>query len=326
VEGKLHLAIQYRTFRNYDPPALVEVWNQCFTSRGAFPLRNCALLEICVLAKPYFDPAGLIIAEDAGKVIGFAHAGFGPNAAETDICADVGIICVIGVIPSHRRKGIGTELLRRCEAYLKQYGVKEYVGGGIRPLNPFYFGMYGGANSPGFLASDLAAAPFFERHSYQVANTTTVFERHLLKAEPVVDQRFLGLRWRYDVQLLPQAEIPSWWQDCVLGQFEPVEFRLVNKLSGMPTARTMAWEIQGTKCNEQAAGILDLQVRPDAQRQGLARFLLSQMMRYIQEHDFKRVEIHCPESNQPLVNLVQGMGFAQVDVGRSYKRAAEPAL
>src|SRR5262249_34017789 len=115
--GKALFVIQYRTFRNPDPPAMVEIWNQSFINRGAFRLQNSALLEICVFSKPYFDPAGLMIAEDKGKLVGFAHAGFGPNAPETDIVTDFGIICAIAVLPSHRGQGIGTELLRRCEDY-----------------------------------------------------------------------------------------------------------------------------------------------------------------------------------------------------------------
>src|SRR4051794_15510490 len=71
--------IHYRTFRNPDPPALLEVWNACCTSRGAAPFRVTTLLEYFTFAKPYFDPAGMILAVEDGKVVGFVHAGFGPN-------------------------------------------------------------------------------------------------------------------------------------------------------------------------------------------------------------------------------------------------------
>jgi ribosomal protein S18 acetylase RimI-like enzyme len=123
---------------------------------------------------------------------------------------------------------------------------------------------------------------------------------------------------------LPQAEIPSWWQECVLGQFEPVEFRLVDKFSALPAARTFVFEMQGTKPGEQAAGILDLNVRPDARRQGLARYLLANSMRYLQEQYFRRVETQVTESNEVGNTLVRNLGFEQVDTGRTYSKAAKP--
>ena len=54
--------IEYRCFRNTDPPRLVEVWNQAFTGRGTVGLRTATPLERFVFAKTYFDPAGLIVA------------------------------------------------------------------------------------------------------------------------------------------------------------------------------------------------------------------------------------------------------------------------
>ncbi|HEV3145603.1 MAG TPA: GNAT family N-acetyltransferase, partial [Gemmataceae bacterium] len=270
---------------------------------------------------PYFEPAGMIVAEEAGHVIGYVHAGFGPNEAETDLSTNVGIICAIAVRSKYRRQKIGTELLRRAEAYLQSRGAKEFVAGGRKPRNPFYFGLYGGGY--GFLTSDPPAEPFFLHHGYQANESVLVMERVLAKAEPIVDPRFLTLRRRYDVQLLPEAEIPSWWQECVLGQFEPVEFRLMDKLNCMPAARTFVWEMQGTKPGEQAAGILDLNVRPDARRQGLARYLLANTMRYLQEQYFRRVEAQCLESNEAGTALLRSLGFEQVDTGKTYSRAAK---
>ena len=314
--------IQYRCFRNTDPPGLTEIWNESVTNPGAFSLRSTTPLEMCVLSKPYFDPNGLVVAEEDGRLIGFAHAGLGPNSAETDISVEVGIICALAVRPVYRRKKIGTELLRRSELYLKRLGAKDLVAGGMRPLSPFYFGVYGGADAPGFLASDPTAAPFFEQHGYQRWNTALVFDLPLENYQPPADPRFLNLRRTHDVQLVPHPEITSWWQECVLGQYEPVEFRLMDKLTGIPAARTLVWEMsQARRPGFNAAGLLDVQVRPDLRRRGFARFLISQMARYLQENFFRSIEVHVPEVNQPAVNLIRGLGFEQVDVGRSFRKA-----
>ena len=109
VGAKVRLVIQYRSFRNGDPPALAQIWNEAFTGRGAVKLAHSSPLEFHVYAKPYFDPAGLILAVDEGVPVGFAHAGFGPSATQSTVGTEAGVICAIGLRPAHRRRGIGTE-------------------------------------------------------------------------------------------------------------------------------------------------------------------------------------------------------------------------
>ena len=118
--------VEYRTFRNPDPPRLVAVWNEAFTQRGSPRLVNNTLLERYVLAKPIFDPKGIFVAESNGVVVGWAHAGMSRNPFNTQ---PVGATCVIGVRPAHQRKGIGTELLKRCEQYLRDLDEVRRVGG-----------------------------------------------------------------------------------------------------------------------------------------------------------------------------------------------------
>ena len=48
------------------------------------------LLEQFVFSKPYFDPAGLIVALRDGRPVGFVHAGFGPNDEGTALSTEMG--------------------------------------------------------------------------------------------------------------------------------------------------------------------------------------------------------------------------------------------
>lgn len=314
--------IRYRTYRNTDPPALIEVWNECFTGRGAYPLRSAGPLEFALFSKPYFDSQGLVVAEKDDQIVGFVLAGFGPDPMGKNLNHEMGIVCVLAVRTAHRRQGIGSELLRRAEAYVRSRGAQEVIAGQVRPYTPFLFGVYGNADLPGFLNSDRLAAPFFEKHGYSCWRTTQVLERQLQSMDPIIDQRFLSLRRRYDLQLIMAPELHSWWQNCVLGSIEPVEFRLLDRLTGIPSARALIWEMNAFRgTGVPMAGIIDLNVRPDAQRQGLARFLLSQMMRYLQEQFFRLIEIQCHEDLEPCIQLVRGLGFEQVDVGRSFRKA-----
>ena len=150
--------VEYRTFRNSDTPRLVAVWNEAFKHRGSPQLANNTLIERYVFAKSIFDPKGLIVAESNGAVVGWAHAAMSGNPFNAQ---PVGVVCLIGVVPKHQRQGIGSELLKRSEQYLRDQGAEVLTAGGHWPNNPFYMGLYGGCESPGFLVSDPLAEPFF---------------------------------------------------------------------------------------------------------------------------------------------------------------------
>src|SRR5207247_5857884 len=168
-------------------------------------------------ATPYFDPAGLMVALDEGQRIGFAQAGFGPTDTEAALSRAAGVTCLIGVRPSYQRRGIGSELLSRCEAYLRDQGARTLYAGPMRPMNPFYFGLYGGSDLPGFLTSDAVAEPFLLHRGYHIHDTCLVYHRALQQALNIVDARFAALRRRFDVQVAARTGIQSWWQECVLG-------------------------------------------------------------------------------------------------------------
>jgi ribosomal protein S18 acetylase RimI-like enzyme len=320
--GKVRLVVTYRRFRNDDPPRLVEVWNEAFTGRGAVKLRHSSPLDNYILAKPYFDPAGLIVAEDNRVCVGFAHAGFGPNADEMALSREAGVVCLLGVRPAFRGRGIGSELLRRCETYLTDAGATSLHAGPLRPLNPFYLGLYGGSELPGFLASDVTMEPFFLGHGYRVHQTSLVYQRQLIKPVNVTDGRFAGLRQQYEVVVAPVTGIASWWQECVLGPLELIEFRLEEKPTGRVAARCRVWEMEGFswRWNLPAVGITEVEVREDVRRRGLAKFLLAQILRYLQDQFFGVAEVHALEDNEPALRLFQGLGFEQVDVGRMYRK------
>src|SRR5262245_35672601 len=303
--------LRYRSFRNDDPPALMAIWNEGARGRGAAPMPNPVVFERSIFAKPYFDPAGLILAEDDELPVGFAHAGFGPNDDETACDRSRGVVCAVLVRSSHHRRGIGAELLRRAEQYLIERGTRVVSAGCHRPRNPFYFGLYGGCDLCGLLDSDTTAGPFFRKHGYEADATTLIFARRLSVKVTVNDGRCADLRRKYDVHFLPTAPITSWWQECVLGFVEPAEFRLVDRRTGNTAARAVVWEMEGfeTKWNCAVAGVIELLVRADLRRQGLARFLIVQLMRAIQEQEFGIIEVQCPEDNLPAAQLLRSVGF-----------------
>ena len=316
--------ISFRSFRNTDPPALADVWNESHPARSAYPLRTPALLERWVLSKPYFDPDGLIVAvdeSDNGKVVGYILAGFGPNEDLTALDRTNGVICSLAVRPDARRHRVASQLVHKAEEYLTSHGSTVLRAGPRWPYCPFGFGLYGGTNCPGFLASDTGADPFFRSLGYEPAGTTLVFHKKLDAPISIADGRFGLLRKRYDTQVLRAAGVPSWWHDCVWGTLEPVEFRMLDKLANnFLAARAVVWELEGYgwRWGFPSAGILDIQVRQDLRRQGLAKLLVAQVLRFLQDQFFGVCELQAPSEDAPLVGLCKAATMEQVDVGTTY--------
>jgi len=317
--------MRYRHFRNADPPALTTLWNEALTHRGAVELRSHTPLDNAVFNKPYFDPRGFFVAEDdSGRLGGFAHAGFGPNEDWSGLDHGTGIVCAVVVRPDVRRLKVGTELLVRCEAYLREHGARTVLAGPRRPNKPFYTGVYGGSNAPGFLRSDADADPFFRARGYEPDRRVLVFDRRLDTHLTIVDARFGALRKKYEPQALPQARLGTWWRECVLGPLEPFEFRLDDKSTGQTAAKGLFWEMTdyGWRWGAPAAGIIEVQVRNDLRRQGLGKFLLAQMLRHLQEQYFAVAEVHVPEEDETAAKLFRSLGFVQVDLGVSYRKSS----
>ncbi len=317
----------YRPFRNSDPPALTDVWNEATAaSRGAFPLRSPALWDRWVLSKTYFDPAGLIVATDdtdGGKVVGFALNGFGPNDERTAQDSG-GVVCAVVVRPSHRRRGIGRELMRRSEEYLKGRGADVIVVGSQRPYNPYLFGLYGGANSPGVLASEPVADAFLKAMGYGPAEGHIVFQRSLETPVEGNDGRFVGLRRRYDIQMVRPTASTSWWEECQWGTLEPTEFRVVDRMTGTPAGRLVTWDLEGFsgKWQRPTVGLFDVEIRAHLRRQGLAKFLLASVLKQLQEQFYAAAELQVWADDPAGAGICRSLGFEQVDTGYRYRQAA----
>ena len=219
--------LTYRTFRNSDPPVLAALWRSRAGQPGLLQPVSPDLLEQLVFAKLYFDYGGLLLAFDDGQPVGFAHAGFGPNAEGTWISTEVGVTCVVLVRPGCAEAEVAAGLLDRCEDYLRRRGAKVLYGGGLDPLNPFYVGLYGGSELPGVLDSDTIARQALAARGYQEVERTTILRRELSGFESLVDRRQMQVRRQMIVEVTIDAPTRNWWEACTVGEFDLTRFDLV---------------------------------------------------------------------------------------------------
>ncbi len=160
----------FRPFRNSDPPRIAEIWRDQPPQRGVMQPVTAALLEQLVFAKPYFDPEGLILALADERPVGFVHAGFGASDEQSAVDTDSGTTYLMMLRADSRDAALADQLLNHAEDYLRRRGAKLIYAGGVRPLNAFYLGLYGGSELPGILVSDPVAHDAYRRR--RIAKST----------------------------------------------------------------------------------------------------------------------------------------------------------
>jgi len=319
--------IRYRSGLNTDPPAVLELWNEVLNGRGTYPIRNTLHLERWLYSKPYFDNEDVVAAvdEETNVLIGLSLVGHGPGQELDRLDLSRGVVCAVLVKPAFRNRGIGRELLRRAEDVLKSRGSTQIQVGSMWPNCPYLYGLYGGSNSPGILSGEVDAVPFLTCSGYAPTKTMLVMHKRLDVPLTIADTRFGMLRRRYDPQALRLSTIPTWWHECMWGLLEPTEIRLTDKLTGLPAARAIVWELEGFswRWGMPSVGILDLQVRDDLRRLGLGKMLLVQVLRMMQDQFFAVAELQVPADDPIALGLCRSLGFDEVDRGRIYERPPE---
>ncbi|WP_437201917.1 GNAT family N-acetyltransferase [Planctomicrobium sp. SH664] len=312
----------FRTFRNGDPPRLLELFRQSRPGRAFACPESVDALERSVFGLPYFDPAGLIVAEHEGQMIGFAHGGFGFSEDLARLDYSQGVICCALVHPDRQHHGIGAELVRRTEDYLRRQGATSIQAGQSRYCDPFYFGIYGGARPSGFLRSDQAADPFFRNLGYQPKTTIPIFQRDLTDRKDPMNFRLMALRRQTELVVTDQPESPSWWWYTRFGNTESMRFRLVEKKSGVviATLTVVGLDHYIASWNERAIGLVDVFVEEKFRGQGFGQTLIIEAIRRLRTELITRAEIHIPEENADAIKAVLAAGFSQIDLGIVYTR------
>jgi len=315
--------IGFRTFRNGDSPQLAEIWRTRSGLRGYVQPMTPALLERWVLSKPYFENAGLQVATEGDRLIGFAHSGFGPTDDQSDLSHDLGASIMVIVRPHESEPQIAAELIARAENYLRNRGAKVLYGGGIRPLDAFYLGLYGGSELPGVLDSDAQHQSFFRAAGYHEIDRTIVLHRELAGFRPVVDRQQMQLRRRTRFDYLCDPPHRTWWDACTFGDFTRLEYRLSLPPDTEMVAKATLIDLEtfSHTWGVRTAGIVDVWVAEPHRRQGFGKYLLGEVLREAAEQGFGLAEVQTMQHNMAALAIYAKLGFHQVDTGVVFRKS-----
>jgi ribosomal protein S18 acetylase RimI-like enzyme len=311
--------IQYRAFRNTDAPGLAEVWRSQSGHGALMQPMSMAVLERYVLAKPTFDRLGMIVAIEGDKVLGFAHAGFGPSEDQSTLSTERGVTCVVLSRPE-ADSSVSGEMLARCEEYLRARGAKTLYGGGSYPLSPFYYGLYGGSEFSGVMERDAKTRAVFCDHGYREVKRSLVLRRELAAFRPIVDRQLIQIRRHTTLETIVDPPTTTWWEAVTFEPFDRTRYALLPRDGGAPGASVNFWDMEtmAGALGVHAVGIVGLEVTGTRRRQGLAKYMLGEAFRQLHAAGVALAEVHVAQENEAALSLFRALGFSEVDASVLY--------
>ena len=316
--------IRFRPFRNSDPPRLLEVWRQQSPVRGLMQPISNILLEMFVLSKPYFDRHGLIVAVDDDRVVGFAHAGFGPNGDRSRLSHDIGVLCVLIAANHPQRPEILVGLIDQMEEYLRATGAQQMRIGGSFPVSPFYMGLSGGSDLLGVQATDEEMDQLYRSRGYNVLQRTVVYERALSHFRSPVDRRLVQHRRKFRIVARVNPTDSVWWDTCVFGPTDRIHFLLQSKEDDATCGEVTFWDMGpvSTRPGAGGMGMINLQVYPEFRERGLGTFLVGEALKQLQASGISRVETQAAIHSEPAIRILQRLDFTELRQGILYDKTA----
>lgn len=320
--------IRFRTYRNGDSPALVRLWNRALEPVQAVRPLTVHEFDALIMGKLGFDGRGLILAESEpdGQLLGFVHAGFGPRESAGPshrLDRAMGTVAMLVVEPGHLDPELSRGLLLAGERYLRSAGAEVLYCGGLAPLNPFYWGLYGGSEYAGVLGAHTDFRQAVEVAGYEPVAVNYLYELDLNGPEPR-DPRFVLLRRTCRVEIEEDALPHGWWDSLAIGAFRPTRFSLLDKDCGRPLAQAWTWDIAAGCTGDGLArtGLYRLEVEPAHRRKGLGRLLVVEAMRHARSQLTDRFCVQTASTNTPALNLYGSLGFQQVEEATFYRLPA----
>jgi ribosomal protein S18 acetylase RimI-like enzyme len=275
-----------------------------------------------------FEHCGLIVAERDGRVVGFVHAGFGPelpvNAARPfESSRDMGAVAMLVIEKEFDDAAVVADLIRAAESYLRARGAKVLYAGGLFPLNPFYWGVYGGSEGAGVLSHHEPFRRVLVELGYEAVSTTILLEADLSLVEPR-DPRAALIRRQSLVEFEDDALPQNWWQNLGLGDFPFMRARLLSKTAGGQMACAETWDMGwfARSDGRSRIGLVNVEVPAEHRRKGYARHLIAEIFRRARENLVDLVQVQTASTNHPALSLYASLGFQPLDEATLFRLPA----
>lgn len=321
--GVNELVVEYRTFHNCDPPEIHRLWHASQLGPSAAEGFPCDILELFVFSQPFFDRNGFFVAVEDQRIVGFVHAGFSCNEAESGLDTARGTIAAIAVHPEFRRRGIGTQLMQRAEEYLGNRGSSTIVAGAGMDGNGFYNGVYGGLQASGFSVAAAPWAEFFSALDFEPNGNTRILHRDLTMGRDPVSSRLIRHRRRLNLVITDRVGELSWWWHVRFGQLDSLKFELQERHNESVVAhgQIIGLDVYVPKWGVRSVGIRSVEVPEEQRRHGYGLSLVLEICRRLREQSIQLIEAQVDQENSAACELFIAAGFEQVQELVTFRRS-----
>ena len=316
--------IELRPFLNSDSPGIAAVWGDQPPLRGRMQLLTTTFLEQHILSKPYFDPRGLIVAHESGRIVGFVHVGFALGGKPGVLNQQSGVICLLMVTPRVDAGEIAARLLRTGEGLLLESGAKEVLGGGCGVHAPFYLGLYGGCRLPGVLAGDTIMIDALRAAGYAEQRQITIWQRTLDMFRPPIDRDLMSLRRQYRLQPETDDSVSSWCDACIYSWIDRTQFRIVATSTGERCATLTFWNMEPLAggWGQRAMGLAEVAFDNLAPTGSLLTCFLAEAMRQFQTQGVGLIEVQTDAADAAMSEACQKLALREIDHGIQFQKPA----
>ena len=319
---------RFRSYRNSDSPALVKLWNQVVPEALAARPLQVHELDAHAFSSGCFDRDGLIVAECDHRIVGYVHAGFGPDqpiesTAPFELDRSMGTIALLIVEPGLADSEISRGLIVEAERYLRSRGAKVLYAGGQFPINPFYWGLYGGSEGSGVLSSHPEFPQALTALGYEPVSVTVFLEFKVAEAESR-DPRDVLIRRQTQLDFQEDALPANWWENQALSELHLARFRLLARSDDAELARATTWDMSsfGRGDGLSRIGMIGVEVALQHRRKGYGRYLVSEVIRWARDHAVALVEVQTSSTNGPALSLYDSLGFQAIEQSTLYRLPA----
>jgi ribosomal protein S18 acetylase RimI-like enzyme len=307
---------------------LADLWNRASPDRDVVRPLNPHEFDVLVIGRIDFDRRGLIVAEQNRRIVGSVHAGFGPRqplGPSHRLDRSMGAVAMLLVDPMVVDPGLERGLMLEAERYLRGRGAQVLYAGGQAPVNPFYWGIYGGSEFAGILDTHASFRGAATRLGYAPAATTTIFELDFARGE-IKDPRALLFRRQFRLEMTEDVLPNGWWQALSIGLFRPTLFQLIEKPTSQVVAHATTWDIAsgyGIADGRTRVGLIEVEVDSRMRRKGYGRHMLSEILRIVRGRSTEVVSVQTSLTNEPALGLYRSLGFEPVGASTLYRLPAE---